>query len=69
MSGVNFGMIFDSRHPGFPMTEADAVLMVRNQAAKEGVAIPPDVEPKVDADRKPDGHTDLHVVFEWEESG
>ena len=58
-------MIFDSRHPGYPRTKEEAVLIVRNQAAKERVAIPSDLEPGVREVPKPNGHRDLHVIFEW----
>ena len=69
--GMNFGMIFDLRHPEPPKSAEEAIAIVRKWADLQGVVIPEGVEPKIvrhGADPK-DWRTypTLHVIFEWEE--
>jgi hypothetical protein len=61
-------MVFDSRNPTYPRSPEEAVRRVRQEAAMKMVLIPDGVNPKVTERRDANGHTDLQVLFEWDDS-
>ncbi len=68
---MQFGMIFDLRHPEPPKSAEEGVAIVRRWAQIQGVRIPEGIEPTIirhEADPN-DWRTypTLHVSFEWDD--
>jgi hypothetical protein len=67
---MQFGMIFDLRHPEPPQSVEEAVAIVRKWAALQSVDIPRDIEPTITRNEaKPDDwrtYPTLGVSFQWE---